>query len=55
MNPVAPFIEGVRSIVYGGRGPGLATLAYVLVAGALAVAVGRALFVRLQGELAVVV
>ncbi|MCW3012110.1 MAG: transporter permease [Solirubrobacterales bacterium] len=55
VNPVSPFIEGVRAIVYAGDVPSLATLAYVMVAAAVAVTVGRALFVRLQGELAVVV
>jgi len=55
VNPVAPFIEGVRTILYGGSAPSLATLVYVVVAAALAVLAGRALFVRLQGELAVVV
>ena len=55
VNPIAPFIEGVRSIVYAGEAPSLATLAYVVVGGVLAVVVGRGLFVRMQGELAVVV
>ncbi len=55
VNPVAPFIEGVRAILYGGSAPSLATLAYMVVAAVLAVAAGRGLFVRMQGELAVVV
>ncbi len=55
VNPVAPFIQGVRTILYGGDAPSLATLAYVVVAAVLAVLAGRALFARLQGELAVVV
>lgn len=55
VNPIAPFIEGVRSIVYAGEWPGVATVAYVVVGAALALVVGRALFVRMQGELAVVV
>jgi ABC-type polysaccharide/polyol phosphate export permease len=55
LNPVAPFIEGVRSVVYSGAAPSAAVLAYVVVAGALALVVGRAVFERLQGELAVVV
>lgn len=54
-NPVAPFIEAVRDVVYGGAWPGAGTLAYVLVAAVLALVVGRALFGRLQRELAVVV
>ena len=55
VNPVAPFIEAVRTIVYGGSAPSLATLAYVAVAAALALVVGKTLFTRLQAELAVVV
>ena len=55
VNPVAPFIEAVRAIVYGGSAPSLATLAYIVVAGALALLVGKTLFTRLQAELAVVV
>jgi lipopolysaccharide transport system permease protein len=55
VNPIAPFIGAVRDVVYGGRVPGAAELAYVVLAAALALAGGRALFRRLQGELAVVV
>lgn len=55
VNPIAPFIEAVRAIVYGGDAPSLATLAYVVVAAGLTLALGHALFSRLQGELAVVV
>jgi ABC-type polysaccharide/polyol phosphate export permease len=53
-NPVAPFIEGVRDVVYEGRWPSLAVLGYIAAACALAVLAGRALFTRLEGELAVV-
>jgi homopolymeric O-antigen transport system permease protein len=53
-NPVAPFIEAVRDVLYDGRAPGAATLAYVAVAAALALLAGRALFRRMEGELAVV-
>ena len=55
VNPVAPFVEAIRSIVFYGRGPGLATTAYVAAAAALALAAGASLFRRLRGELAVVV
>jgi len=55
VNPVAPFIEAVRAILYSGVAPSLATLAYVVIAAAVALVAGRALFARLQGELAVVV
>ena len=54
VNPVAPFIGAVRDVLYGGIVPG-AKLAYVVVAAALALLIGHALFRRLQGELAVVV
>ncbi len=53
-NPVAPFIEGVRDVVYEGRWPALGVLAYIAVACTVAVLVGLALFRRLEGELAVV-
>lgn len=55
VNPVAPFIGAIRDVLYGGIVPGPAELGYVVVAAALALLVGRALFQRLQGELAVVV
>jgi ABC-type polysaccharide/polyol phosphate export permease len=55
VNPVAPFIVAVRDVIYGGVVPETAVLAYVAVAGALALAGGLALFRRMQGELAVVV
>jgi lipopolysaccharide transport system permease protein len=53
-NPIAPFIDAVRSLIYGGRGPGIATLAYVLVAAAIALPAGVVVFRRLDRELAVV-
>ena len=55
LNPVAPFILAVRDVLYGGTVPGLDVLAYCVIAGVLAVALGRALFRRLEPELAVVV
>ena len=54
-NPVAPFITAIREPLYDGALPGAATLVYVAVAAMVAFAAGRALFGRLQGELAVVV
>jgi lipopolysaccharide transport system permease protein len=54
VNPVAPFIEAVRSILYDGVAPGWDVLLYVAVAGTLALAVGHVLFRRLERELAVV-
>jgi ABC-type polysaccharide/polyol phosphate export permease len=54
VNPVAPFIEGLRAIVYGGTGPGWGRMVYVAAAAAVALALGRTVFRALQGELAVV-
>jgi lipopolysaccharide transport system permease protein len=55
VNPIAPFIGAVRDLVYGGSVPGIAELSYVVLAAALVLTGGSALFRRLQGELAVVV
>ncbi len=55
VNPVAPFITAVRDVVYGGAVPAGSVLAYVLVASVVTLVAGRALFARMQGELAVVV
>ena len=55
LNPIAPYIGAIRDVIYGGIVPSAAELAYVVVAAALAMLAGRALFRRLQGELAVVV
>ncbi|HEX8123227.1 MAG TPA: ABC transporter permease [Solirubrobacteraceae bacterium] len=55
LNPVAPFITAVRDVLYAGDVPGFDVLAYCVGAGVLAVVAGRALFRRLEPELAVVV
>jgi ABC-type polysaccharide/polyol phosphate export permease len=55
VNPVAPFIEAVRDVVYDGSAPGAGTLLYVLVASGVVLVGGRALFGSMQRELAVVV
>jgi lipopolysaccharide transport system permease protein len=54
INPVAPFIEGLRAIIYGGTSPGAGRIIYALAAAAVSLVLGRLVFVRLQGELAVV-
>ena len=54
VNPVAPFIEGLRAIIYGGGAPGAGRIIYALAAAAVALLGGGALFRRMQGELAVV-
>ncbi|HVE67120.1 MAG TPA: ABC transporter permease [Solirubrobacteraceae bacterium] len=53
-NPVAPFVESVRDVVYSGALPDGAALLYVAVASAVALLGGWWLFRRLQAELAVV-
>ncbi|MBV9311579.1 MAG: ABC transporter permease [Solirubrobacterales bacterium] len=54
VNPIAPFIEAVRSVLYDGRVPAAVTLLYVLLAALLSLGVGVLLFRRLDPELAVV-
>ena len=55
VNPIAPFIEAVRSVLYAGEVPSVSVLAYVGVAAVVALVAGRALFRSLQRELAVIV
>jgi lipopolysaccharide transport system permease protein len=54
VNPVAPFVEAVRSVLYDAAVPGFDVLLYVLCAAALALAAGVAVFRRMERELAVV-
>jgi ABC-type polysaccharide/polyol phosphate export permease len=54
VNPLAPFIEGARAILYNGTGPGWGRMLYALAAAAVALAVGGSVFRRMDGELAVV-
>jgi ABC-type polysaccharide/polyol phosphate export permease len=54
VNPVAPFVEGVRSVLYDGAAPAAGVLVYVPLAGAVALLAGWLLFRRMEGELAVV-
>jgi ABC-type polysaccharide/polyol phosphate export permease len=53
-NPVAPFVEAVRSVLYDGAVPAAGVLLYVPVAAALALAGGWLVFRRMSAELAVV-
>jgi ABC-type polysaccharide/polyol phosphate export permease len=55
VNPVAPFITATRDVLYGGVWPSATTVAYVVIAAAVALAAGLALFRRMAAELAVVV
>lgn len=54
VNPVAPFVQGLRAILYYPGGPDWGRMLYALVAAALALTLGSAVFRRMQGELAVV-
>jgi ABC-type polysaccharide/polyol phosphate export permease len=55
VNPMAPFVDSFRSILYDGTAPSLGRIAYVCAAAALALALGSAVFRAMEGELAVVV
>ncbi|MGI8428704.1 MAG: D-aminoacyl-tRNA deacylase [Solirubrobacteraceae bacterium] len=55
VNPVAPFIEAMRSVLYYGHGPGWGRLVYAAAAATVALALGALVFRRMEGELAVVV
>lgn len=54
VNPVAPFIEATRRVIYAGAWPGAARVLFVLLGGLLVLALGRLIFRRLEPELAVV-
>jgi ABC-type polysaccharide/polyol phosphate export permease len=53
-NPIAPFVDSVRTILWAGEAPDVAHLAYVAGAGAIALAVGAIAFRRMERDLAVV-
>jgi ABC-type polysaccharide/polyol phosphate export permease len=53
INPMAPFVEGVRTILFYGGAP-WGQLLYAAIAALVALGAGGALFRRMQGELAVV-
>lgn len=55
VNPIAPFIQAMRSILYSGVVGDWMRVVYAVVAAAVAIALGQAVFRRLEGELAVVV
>jgi ABC-type polysaccharide/polyol phosphate export permease len=54
-NPVAPFVDSLREIVYGGAAPSVGRLAYVVGVGLAALALGALAFRRLERDLAVIV
>ena len=53
-NPVAPFIEAVRDVLFSGVAPSVGGLAYVAAAGGGALLAGTLLFRRMERDLAVV-
>jgi ABC-type polysaccharide/polyol phosphate export permease len=54
VNPMAPFIDLGRSVIWGGTSPGAATVGYVVAAAAISLAIGVLVYRRLEAELAVV-
>jgi ABC-type polysaccharide/polyol phosphate export permease len=54
VNPIAPFIDAARTVIWGGAWPSAATVVYVIAAGVLALGCGGLVFRRLEPELAVV-
>ncbi|HEY5317452.1 MAG TPA: ABC transporter permease [Solirubrobacteraceae bacterium] len=55
VNPIAPFMLAIRSVLFYGRAPELGQVLYTVVAAVLVLGVGRAVFSRMEGELAVIV
>ena len=53
-NPVAPFVESMRTILWAGAAPDVGHLVYVAGAGLAALAVGTLVFRRMERDLAVV-
>jgi ABC-type polysaccharide/polyol phosphate export permease len=53
-NPVAPFVDGVRDVLYAGAAPSAGHLLYLLAAGLGALALGGLLFRRMERDLAVI-
>jgi lipopolysaccharide transport system permease protein len=55
VNPISPFIQAFRTVIYNGHSPGAPTIVYCLAAGAIAAILGATVFRRLSAELAVVI
>jgi lipopolysaccharide transport system permease protein len=55
VNPIAPFMLAIRSVLFYGRAPELGQVIYTVVAAGVVLTLGRAVFARMQGELAVIV
>ncbi len=54
VNPMAPFVEALRAIIYGGSGPGAGRMLYCVIAAIVMLIGGRLVFRAMEGELAVV-
>jgi len=54
-NPIAPFVDSLREIVYAGTAPSGGELAYVCGVGLAALALGVFAFRKLERDLAVIV
>ncbi len=53
-NPVAPFVDAVRELLYSGAAPSVGQLLYLVVAAAVALTLGVLVFRRMGRDLAVV-
>jgi ABC-type polysaccharide/polyol phosphate export permease len=53
-NPIAPFLDAVRELLYAGAAPGLGHLAYLVAVGGGALVLGVVVFRRMQRDLAIV-
>ena len=54
-NPIAPFVDAVREVLYAGVAPSLGHFGYLAAVGLGALAIGALVFRRMQRDLAVVV
>jgi lipopolysaccharide transport system permease protein len=52
-NPATPFVESIRGPLFYGKYPGLGDVLYVVIGAAVALAIGAAVFRRLDDQLAV--
>jgi ABC-type polysaccharide/polyol phosphate export permease len=55
VNPIAPFVQGFRTVLYYGRAPTAGQLVYVFAAAVIALGLGSLVFRQMEGDLAVVV
>jgi ABC-type polysaccharide/polyol phosphate export permease len=55
VNPIAPFVEATRSILYSGQAPSWGVLVYIVSVAAVTLGAGALIFRRMEPELAVVV